>query len=128
MYKRQELGLIVDKPINEKLLLAANVGTRFQPEVVLENATWNDQIYLRLGGSYALSESFGTSLDVAGSFTYANFANPAAAPVEGILGAWTRPGAGDLDDTGRGAHAGLGGGVEDGSGHGWECTRASGPV
>ncbi|MCK6521795.1 OmpA family protein [Myxococcota bacterium] len=127
-----ELGLIVDKPVNEKLLLAANVGTRIQPKVVLENATWNDQLYLRLGGSYALSESFGTSVDIAGSFTYANLTNPAAAPIEGILGAWTRPGAGDLVVRG-GVGTALTGGIGAPTARvlfalGYEPTRAKKPV
>ncbi len=85
-----ELSLIADKRLGD-LLLAANVGTRFGPEVVLDNITINDQFLWRLGGAYAITDDNGLSLDLAGSSTYsAPLSNPASSPIEGMVGGWQR--------------------------------------
>jgi len=85
-----ELGLVASKSLGD-LLLAANLGTRFVPETQLVNVEVDDQLFYRLGGGYALTEGAGVSLDVAGHLNYNQpFGNPAANPIEGLLGGWYR--------------------------------------
>jgi outer membrane protein OmpA-like peptidoglycan-associated protein len=85
-----ELAAVADKRVGP-VLLAANLGTRGVPEVVLENVTVNDQFFYRLGGGYELHDNAGISADLAGALTYGEgFANDASSPVEGILGGWGR--------------------------------------
>jgi outer membrane protein OmpA-like peptidoglycan-associated protein len=86
-----ELGLVASKQLTDQLLLAANLGTRFNPETQLVNVEIDDQLYYRLGGGYALTDDAGVSLDVAGHLNYNEpFGNPAANPLEGLLGGWYR--------------------------------------
>ncbi|MFT5584155.1 MAG: outer membrane protein OmpA-like peptidoglycan-associated protein [Cognaticolwellia sp.] len=86
-----EVEAIVDKELSEKWLLAANVGTRGLPVVELENLTWDDQLFIRGGLGYtARREQLGFSAEVASQFNYNDFSNPAARPVEGLLGVWSR--------------------------------------
>ena len=54
-----------------KALLALNVGNKGVPEVVLENYTANDQLFVRGGLGYGDLDGAGVSLDVAGHATYA---------------------------------------------------------
>lgn len=104
-----ELEAMVDKRVGD-LLLAANVGTRFSPEVILENVTINDQLFWRGGAGYAVTEDFGLSVDFAGQTAYsAPLSNPAASPIEGMFGGWGRIGDFVL-------RAGLGTGVTSGVG------------
>ena len=85
-----ELGLIASKTMG-KALLAANLGTRFNPQTKLVNVEVDDQLYYRLGGGYALTDDAGLSLDLAGHVNYNEpFGNPAANPFEGLLGGWYR--------------------------------------
>ena len=87
-----EVELIADKRIGD-LLLAANLGTRFAPEVVLENVVLNDQLYWRGGAGYAVTDGFGLSLDLAGQTQYGEpLSNAAASPIEGLVGGWGRLG------------------------------------
>ncbi|MED5371730.1 MAG: OmpA family protein [Myxococcota bacterium] len=86
-----EVEAIVDKELSEKWLLAANVGTRGVPTVELENLTWDDQVFVRAGAGYTIRPNdLGLSLDLASHFTYGEFSNPAARPIEGIVGGWYR--------------------------------------
>ena len=87
-----EAALIVDKQVNDDLLLAANLGTRGQPSVQLDNTEWDDQFFLRLGGGYAVNDLTGVSLDLVSQFTYGASA-PESRPMEGLLGASRRLGA-----------------------------------
>lgn len=87
-----EVELVADKRIGD-LLLAANLGTRFAPEVVLENVVLNDQLYWRGGAGYAVTDGFGLSLDLAGQTQYGEpLSNAAASPIEGMAGGWGRLG------------------------------------
>ncbi len=87
-----ELQVMADKRLGD-LLLVANLGTRFGPEVVLENVTLNDQFIWRAAAGYAVTDDFGLSLDLAGQSNYsAPLSNPAASPIEGMLGGWGRLG------------------------------------
>jgi outer membrane protein OmpA-like peptidoglycan-associated protein len=82
-----EATAIVDKEFG-KTLVALNIGHRSQPEVVLENFTWNDQLATRLGVGYALSSSAGVSADVSTSLTYGG--TPAGQAAEVIAGGYRR--------------------------------------
>ncbi len=85
-----ELGVIASKGFGD-LLLAANLGTRFLTETQLVNVEVDDQFFYRVGGGYALTDAAGLSLDVAGHLNYnAPFGNPAANPLEGLVGGWYR--------------------------------------
>ena len=83
--------LIADKPLGP-VLLAANLGTRGLPEVQVENVVWDDQLFARLGVSYAITDAQGLSLDVGGNLTYGEMTNPAGRPAEALLGGWARLG------------------------------------
>ncbi len=84
-----EVGLVVDKTlVDDKLLLAANVGQRGQPGVQLENLTWDDQLYARLGAGYSVTERSGLSLEFASHSTWTDLGTEAARPIEGLLGGW----------------------------------------
>ncbi len=86
-----ELAAVADKRI-DALLLAANLGTRFLPASELGNVTVNDQLFLRLGGGYAITDAAGASLDLMASFTYAEgLVSGQATPFEALLGGWYRP-------------------------------------
>jgi len=87
-----EAALIVDREMNEKVLLAVNLGTRGVPEASLENLDWDDQFFVRAGGSYAINDLTQVSLDVASHFTYGVDA-PESRPAEALLGAGRRLGA-----------------------------------
>lgn len=87
-----ELQVMADKRLGD-LLLVANLGTRFGPEIVLENVTLNDQFLWRAGAGYAVTDAFGLSLDLAGQSNYsAPLSNPASSPIEAMLGGWGRVG------------------------------------
>ena len=85
-----ELAVVADKRI-DALLLAANLGTRLLPKSELSNVTVNDQLFLRLGGGYAITDAAGASLDLSASFTYAEgLVSGQATPFEALLGGWYR--------------------------------------
>jgi outer membrane protein OmpA-like peptidoglycan-associated protein len=87
---RVELGGIVDTQQGD-WLLTANLGARLAPKVELENVTLNDQLFARLGAGYEVVEGCGVSLDVAGHHNLsAAIGNPAATPIEAMLGSWYR--------------------------------------
>jgi OOP family OmpA-OmpF porin len=85
---------ILDAQLGDALV-ALNLGTVGVPEVELENLTWDDHLYARLGASYALSPSLGLGAELGGHAPYADFGNLDATPAEALLGAWLRPGGGD---------------------------------
>ena len=82
---------IADKSVGP-VLLAANLGTRGIPEASMENVIWDDQLFARLGASWAVTDAQGLSLDVGGNLIYGEMTNPAGRPAEALLGAWTRLG------------------------------------
>lgn len=85
-----ELSLIVDRRFGD-LLLAANLGTRFMPEIALDGATLNDQFLWRLGAGYAITDDNGVSVDIAGMSNYSEpLSNAAASPIEFMVGGWQR--------------------------------------
>ena len=89
-----EIAVVGDWMPIEKLLFAANLGARFQPTEVLENATWDDSFVFRGGVGYIVTDAAGISLDMAGNATFNEFKNPFSVPVEALLGAWGKlPGA-----------------------------------
>ncbi len=78
-----------------KALLAMNLGTVGVPTEELENLTWDDQLYLRLGGSYAINQALGLGAELGGHAAYADFGNLDAMPAEALFGGWIRPAGGD---------------------------------
>jgi outer membrane protein OmpA-like peptidoglycan-associated protein len=85
---------ILDAQLGQALV-ALNLGTVGVPAVELENLTWDDHLYARLGASYALSPAVGLGAELGGHVPYTDFGNLEATPAEGLLGAWFRPGGGD---------------------------------
>lgn len=72
-------------------LLAVNLGTRGQPQTVLENVEWNDQFFWRVGVGQELSTVSGLSADLVGATSYsARLGNPAGSPMEVLFGGWSR--------------------------------------
>lgn len=72
-------------------LLAVNLGTRGQPQTVLENVEWNDQFFWRVGVGQELSTVSGLSADLVGATSYsAKLGNPAGSPMEILFGGWSR--------------------------------------
>ena len=100
---------ILDAQLGDALL-ALNLGTVGTPTVELENLTWDDHLYARLGASYALTPSAGLGLELGGHAPYADFGNADAMPAEALLGGWLRPAGGDWVLR-LGAGSGLTGGV-----------------
>lgn len=87
-----ELGAIVDYRMDRTTFLA-NVGTRGQPEAILENVVLDDQLYARLGLTQALDEdeTYGLGLEAGAHANYsASFKNTAAVPVEALGTGWVR--------------------------------------
>lgn len=85
-----EAEAIVDKQVTDDLLLTANIGTRGANTAEMSNVTLGDQLFLRIGGGYAITEMAGASLDVSSNFTYASFGSGASTPIEGMVGGWGR--------------------------------------
>jgi outer membrane protein OmpA-like peptidoglycan-associated protein len=85
---------ILDAQLGDALV-ALNLGTVGTPTVELENLTWDDHLYARLGASYALTPTVGLGAELGGHAPYADFGNTDAMPAEALLGAWLRPGGGD---------------------------------
>ena len=106
-----QLQVIADREVGP-VLLAANLGTRGVPGVELENITWNDQFFYRLGGGLPVTDRAGVSLDLAGHLNYSEaLRNTAGSPVEVLLGGWGRPVDGPLvirGGLGRGLTQGIG--------------------
>jgi OmpA-OmpF porin, OOP family len=87
-----EISAHVDRK-TDKLLLAANIGTRVNaPSTeVLENVDLGDQLIFRLGSGYAVTTDAGISLDLVGQINYSEpLKNPAGSPVEALAGGWLR--------------------------------------
>jgi outer membrane protein OmpA-like peptidoglycan-associated protein len=84
-----ELEAIADKEFGQ-VLVAANLGTRGVPKAELVNVTVDDQLFLRLGAGYAVTETTGVSADLAANFTYASIGNRAGNPAELMVGGWGR--------------------------------------
>ncbi len=84
-----ELQAIADRRLGSHLLLAANLGIRWQKEQELEELNLDDQLVFRLGAGYRLSDSMGISADLAGQ---RNLGRPAGGlagtPMELLLGGW----------------------------------------
>ncbi|TVQ94286.1 MAG: OmpA family protein [Deltaproteobacteria bacterium] len=104
-----EVSAIVDGDVGP-LLLAANLGARFTPEVDLPNVLMGPGAVARLGAGWAVTESFGLSLDVGGQVPFSSFETMAGAPIEAILGGWGALGAGwsVRGGVGRGLTTGIG--------------------
>ncbi len=85
---------ILDAQLGDALV-ALNLGTVGTPTVELENLTWDDHLYARLGGSYAITPSVGLGAELGAHAPYADFGNADAMPAEALLGGWLRPSGGD---------------------------------
>ena len=85
---------ILDAQLGDALV-ALNLGTVGTPTVELENLTWDDHLYARLGASYALTPSVGLGAELGAHAPYADFGNMDAMPAEALLGGWLRPAGGD---------------------------------
>ncbi|MEL6344943.1 MAG: OmpA family protein, partial [Myxococcota bacterium] len=73
------------------LTVAANLGSRFVPETILDNVDWNDQFFYRAGAGYEIIEDVGASFDLAGQLVYGEpIRNNAASPAEFLIGGWVR--------------------------------------
>ena len=107
-----ELGVIADKELGDKTLLAANLGTKGVPDQTLENVEWQDQLFARVGLGHTLNDATGLSVDLSSHFTYGEFGNPAGRPIEALAGGWRRVGAKDnwvlRGGVGTGLNAGIG--------------------
>ena len=90
-----DIGVFVNKGIGKTTLLA-NLGTRAQPEVALENVVINDQLFYGLGVGYDASPSLTLSTELVGHGAYGSMGNDAANPLEILPGASFRPGGKDL--------------------------------
>lgn len=87
-----ELGAVVDYRMDRTTLLA-NLGTRGQPEAILDNVVLDDQLYARLGITQALDEAatYGVGAEAGAHANYsASFSNTAAVPVELLGTGWIR--------------------------------------
>ncbi|MEL6343676.1 MAG: OmpA family protein, partial [Myxococcota bacterium] len=91
--------------------LAINLGNQGVPSQDLEAYTWDDQFFFRAGGAYTLTDTVGTSLELAGNVPYSGAGESGSIPVEGLLGGWLRPGARDVV-----VRAGVGTGITGGVG------------
>ena len=90
-----DLGLYVHKDVGEATFLA-NLGTRAQPEAVLENVTIDDQLFFGLGMGISATDTLDLSAELAGHRSYGVTDAPVAHPMEILPGASLRPGGGDL--------------------------------
>ena len=104
-----ELGVIADKELGDKTLLAVNLGTKGVPDQSLENVEWQDQLFARVGLGHSLNDATGLSADLASHFTYGEFSNPAGRPIELLGGGWRR--VGDSLVVRGGVGTGLNGGI-----------------
>ncbi len=100
-----ELAAIVDKPIGP-VTLVANLGTRGVPRQTWNEMVWDDQVFLRAGAGWAITEDYGVSGELGAQTNWSSGDNPAGTAAELLGGGWyglTR----DLVLRG-GASAGLG--------------------
>ena len=84
-----EIAAVVDQRVGP-VLLAGNLGSRFNPAADLENIALNDQLTWRLGAGWFLAEEAGVSLDLAGRSAYGELGNDVGSPGEAILGGFGR--------------------------------------
>lgn len=94
-------------------LIAANVGHRGLPEVMLDDVQWGDQLAWRVGAGYGFTEAVGASLDVGGYISYPIPAEASVAPAEGLLGLWVKPTKSLVLRAGGGSGIGAGVGAPD---------------
>lgn len=81
-----DLLAIVDSSFGD-LTLATNVGVRLQSGTEALDQTWDDQLLVRLGASYGISDTFAMSADVGGSANLSGLGDsPGSLPLEAILG------------------------------------------
>ena len=87
-----ELRVIMDREFGP-VLLAANLGTRWSPDVSLTNVRLGDQLIGRLGASYSVTDATSLSSELAGAFTYRPgeaTTHGAGTPIELLVGAHHR--------------------------------------
>ncbi len=85
---------VIDRDL-DPFLLAANIGIRDVPRAVIDDLVWNDQIFARIAGSYALSDRAGASVELGAQTNWASQLNPAGTAVE-LMGAGYGALSGDL--------------------------------
>ena len=82
-----ELEGSVDKAFGNTLL-ALNLGHRGQPDVALENGTFGDQFYSRLGAAQTLGDRSGIGAEWITSLNYSNLDDAAGLPSELMFEGW----------------------------------------
>ncbi len=106
-----DLGLILDRELGDKTLLALNLGTRGVPDVELENLDYRDQFYWRLGVGRAVGDATGLSADIVQHRTYGARGVEGGNPLEALVGAHRRLGESNImlrGGLGTGLNAGIG--------------------
>jgi outer membrane protein OmpA-like peptidoglycan-associated protein len=82
-----ELVLVADHELGP-VLLVANLGTRFVPEVTYADLTWTDAVLARLGAGWAIDGAGGVSAELATQASYDLVGNRAGVPIELMVGGW----------------------------------------
>lgn len=81
-----DLLAIVDASFGD-VTIATNVGARLQPGTEALDQTWDDQLLVRLGATYGISDTLAMSADVGGSANLSGLGDsPGSLPLEAILG------------------------------------------
>lgn len=103
-----EVAAVADENLGP-VLLALNVGIRGQPTDET-TAALTDQLSVRLGGGWAITDGAGVSLDLAGEMSLQDPSSAAGGPVELMLGGYYHPVAplGLRLGVGRGLNDGIG--------------------
>lgn len=86
-----EAAIVVDQNFGP-VLVAANLGTRGQPAVTIDNVSLENQLAWRLGAGFSPADQWGLSLDFAGYAEWSDLGNTAGAPAEALVGGWFRVG------------------------------------
>jgi outer membrane protein OmpA-like peptidoglycan-associated protein len=76
--------VIVDKELGP-ILLAANLGYRYQPTAELENVSWGSGLVGRAAVSYATGDNSGLALDLSSNGVLAGLGEPAGRPAEAMV-------------------------------------------
>jgi len=82
-----ELAAIVDKPIGP-VTLVGNLGTRGVPRQTWNEMVWDDQVFLRAGAGWALTERYGLSGELGAQTNWSSGDNPAGTAAELLGGGW----------------------------------------
>lgn len=85
-----EVAAILTKDL-DALQLNLNLGQRFLPNTAVEGATLDDELFVLLGGGYAVTDAAGISGDLGSTVNYRGLQTKASAlPIEVVVGGWGR--------------------------------------